>query len=99
MKAARPKNERKAGEALSAATFQFFRDLSRNNTKKWMDANRARYQEHVVARVRALLDQLAPVVLRIDRGYVITGRTNENFSRINRDIRFAKDKTPYYTRL
>jgi uncharacterized protein (DUF2461 family) len=25
-------------------TFQFFRDLERNNKKVWMDANRERYQ-------------------------------------------------------
>jgi uncharacterized protein (TIGR02453 family) len=99
MKTVQAKGDRASGETLTAATFQFFRDLSRNNSKKWMDANRDRYQEHVVAPVRALLDALAPAVLKIDRGYVITGRTNDNFSRINRDIRFAKDKTPYYTRL
>lgn len=99
MRAGVTKDGKKPGEALSAGTFKFFRDLSRNNSKKWMDANRERYQADVVACVRALLDQLAPLVLKIDRGYVITGRTNDNFSRINRDIRFAKDKTPYYTRL
>jgi uncharacterized protein (TIGR02453 family) len=99
MKTARTRIEKKSGETLTAATFQFFRDLSRNNSKKWMDANRERYQEHVVVPVRALLDALAPGVLKIDRGYLITGRTNDNFSRINRDIRFAKDKTPYYSRL
>ena len=30
---------------------------------------------------------------------LITGRSGDNFSRINRDIRFARDKTPYKTQM
>ena len=76
-------------------TFQFFRDLARNNRKVWMDANRERYQEFVVKPFRRFLEELSPAVLRLDSRFDTTGRTGTNFSRINRDIRFAKDKTPY----
>jgi uncharacterized protein (TIGR02453 family) len=75
--------------------FRFFRDLARNNKKVWMDANRERYQESVVQPFRRLLEELAPSVLQLDSRFDTTGRTGANFSRINRDIRFAKDKTPY----
>ena len=76
-------------------TFKFFRDLARNNRKVWMDANRERYQEFVVKPFRRFLEELSPAVLRLDSRFDTTGRTGANFSRINRDIRFAKDKTPY----
>jgi uncharacterized protein (TIGR02453 family) len=76
-------------------TFQFFRDLARNNKKTWMDAHRDRYQSVVVQPFRRFLEELAPAVLRLDPRFDATGRTGANFSRINRDIRFAKDKTPY----
>lgn len=76
-------------------TFRFFRDLSRNNKKTWMDANRERYQSAVVQPFRRFLEELSPVILRLDPRFDTTGRTGANFSRINRDIRFAKDKTPY----
>jgi uncharacterized protein (TIGR02453 family) len=76
-------------------TFQFFRDLARNNRKVWMDANRQRYQQFVVQPFRWLLEELSPAVLQLDSRFDTTGRTGANFSRINRDIRFAKDKTPY----
>lgn len=76
-------------------TSQFFRDLSRNNRKEWMDANRERYREQVVEPFRQLLDRLGPVVLRLNPRFDISGRTGTNFSRINRDIRFARDKSPY----
>ncbi len=60
-----------------------------------MDANRDRYRAEVVAPFRALLSALAPHVLKLNPAFDIAGRTGVNFSRINRDIRFAQDKTPY----
>ncbi len=80
---------------FTRATFQFFRDLARNNRKAWMDANRERYQQTVVKPFRRLLEELSPAILQLDSRFDTTGRTGSNFSRINRDIRFAKDKTPY----
>jgi uncharacterized protein (TIGR02453 family) len=75
--------------------FQFFRALSRHNKKVWMDANRERYKETVVLPFRCLLDEMSPRVLNLDARFDAMGRRGANFSRINRDIRFAKDKTPY----
>jgi uncharacterized protein (TIGR02453 family) len=80
-------------------TFRFFRDLGRYNKKVWMDANRERYQAAVVQPFRRLLEALAHEVLGLDDRFDTTGRTGANFSRINRDIRFAKDKTLYKTQM
>ena len=80
-------------------TFRFFRDLGKHNKKVWMDANRDRYQSAVVQPFRRLLEALAPAVLELDDRFDATGRTGANFSRINRDIRFAKDKTLYKTQM
>ncbi|MGB6875831.1 MAG: DUF2461 family protein, partial [Candidatus Acidiferrales bacterium] len=84
---------------FGAETFRFFRDLGRNNSKAWMDENRDRYKRHVVEPFRRLLDALAPGAQKLHPEFCISGRTGENFSRINRDIRFAKDKTPYRTQM
>lgn len=89
----------KNSATFTADTFRFFRDLRKNNYKTWMDANRDRYKQHAVEPLRRLLDALAPSMLKLDPAFSMSGRTGENFSRINRDIRFAKDKTPYYTHL
>jgi uncharacterized protein (TIGR02453 family) len=80
-------------------TFQFFKDLSRHNRKEWMEANRDRYQAAIVQPFRRLLEELAPTALELDSGFDTSGRTGANFSRINRDIRFAKDKTLYKTHM
>ena len=84
---------------LTRETFQFFKDLSRQNRKEWMDANRDRYQAAIVQPFRRLLEELAPRALELDSRFDTSGRTRPNFSRINRDIRFAKDKTLYKTHM
>lgn len=77
------------------AAVRFFRELNRNNNKPWMDANRERYRADVVETFRGLLDRLAPAAGKLNPRFVTSGRVGVNFSRINRDIRFARDKTPY----
>jgi uncharacterized protein (TIGR02453 family) len=81
---------------FSKEIFQFFRDLDRNNKKVWMDSNRELYQETVVLPFRRLCEELSSAILKLDPRFDAIGRRGANFSRINRDIRFAKDKTPYH---
>ncbi len=84
---------------FTSETFQFFKDLSRHNRKEWMAANRDRYQASLVQPFRRLLEETASAVLKLDSCFDTSGRTGANFSRINRDIRFAKDKTLYKTHM
>lgn len=84
---------------LGPQTFRFFRELARNNRTAWMEANRQRYQQHVVGPLRALLEALTPAVLSLHPDFETSGRSGANLSRINRDIRFAKDKRPYRSQM
>jgi len=93
------KSSAKPSAIFTTDTIQFFKALGRNNRKEWMDAHRDRYRSAVVEPFRALLNVLAPVALGLDSDFDISGRTGANFSRINRDIRFSKDKTPYRTHM
>jgi uncharacterized protein (TIGR02453 family) len=89
------KTERVIGKEM----FQFFRELAKNNRKAWMDENRERYQTSIVQPLRRLLEEVMPGALELNGDFDVSGRTGVNFSRINRDIRFAKDKTPYKTQM
>lgn len=82
---------------LTRETFKFFKDLGRHNRTEWMNANRERYQAALVQPLRRLLEEVSPAALDLNMYFDTSGRTGANFSRINRDIRFAKDKTPYKT--
>jgi uncharacterized protein (TIGR02453 family) len=84
---------------FSQDTFRFFRELGRNNHKPWMDANRERYRAVLVDPLRELLDRLTPTARKLNPKFAFGGRVGENFSRINRDIRFARDKSPYRTQM
>jgi uncharacterized protein (TIGR02453 family) len=88
-----------AKPVFTRETFRFFKELERNNAKAWMDENRERYKSAVVQPFRRLLEELAPAALQLNPEFDASGRTGPNFSRINRDIRFAKDKTPYKTQM
>ncbi len=88
-----------AKPVFSKETFEFLRELGNNNRKAWMDENRERYKSAIVQPFRRLLEELATPVLKMNNQFDTSGRTGANFSRINRDIRFAKDKTPYKTQM
>jgi len=91
MKSSRP--------VFSKETILFLRALGRNNHKAWMDENRERYRAAVVEPFRKLFERLTPVALKLNGRLVVSGRVGENFSRINRDIRFSLDKAPYRTQM
>src|SRR5438094_9688140 len=80
---------------FSRETFRFFRDLEKNNRKEWMHENRDRYEAHIVAPFRRLLEALTPADKKLNPAFRTGGRTGQNFSRINRDMRFAKDQSTY----
>ena len=80
---------------FTSESFAFFRELAQNNNKPWFDQNRERYERHVQGAFRGLLASLEPFLLKLNPHFETGGKTNGNFSRINRDIRFSKDKSPY----
>jgi len=87
--------ERPRFRGFHPEAFRFFRRLARSNHKPWFDRNRALYEEHVAGALKGLFEALAPRMLALDPGFEVSGKTGRNFSRINRDIRFARDKSPY----
>lgn len=73
----------------------FMADLAVNNNKQWFDQNRHRYEEFVREPFKIFVDDLSKA-LQIIRPDIVLPPHKLMF-RINRDVRFAKDKTPYKT--
>lgn len=73
---------------------KFLKDLSiqSNNNKAWFDENRNIYEENLKKPMRDLIDTLAIEINKIDPDIVVNYKS---IFRINRDVRFAKDKRPY----
>lgn len=73
--------------------FQFLRDLAKNNHKDWFDVNRMRYETEVKKPFEQFVVALGNELGKFDGE--IQGDFKKNIFRINKDIRFSKDKTPY----
>ena len=78
---------------IEPQTLKFLSQLKKNNNKPWFDAHRAQYEA-------ARIDFTNFIQLVIDAlqktDTTITGITAKDSQfRINRDIRFSKDKRPY----
>lgn len=76
-------------------TIEFLRGLSLHNDKAWFDQHRDDYQRYYVAPALAFVRALGPKLHRIAPAVHYEARVNGSLFRINRDIRFSKDKSPY----
>lgn len=71
----------------------FFRELAANNHKDWFDANRKIYLSEVKQPFENFVDALLEA---LRKKYKLGDlKASDCVFRINRDIRFSKDKTPY----
>jgi len=80
---------------LQSSTLQFLRNLKKNNNKPWFDANRPKY-EAAKADFIQFIQQVIDTHGKKDAS-IRNLVAKDCLFRINRDIRFAKDKSPYKT--
>lgn len=78
---------------LTQDFFDFFIELAPNNNKDWFDENRKRYQQYVKTPFDNLVSEVIEQMKEVDQR--IDCQPKDCVFRINRDIRFSKDKTPY----
>ncbi len=71
----------------------FFKELAANNNKDWFDENRKRYENIVREPFKVFVADVIDEIHKIDSEISILPK--DAIFRINRDIRFSKDKTPY----
>jgi len=71
----------------------FFKELAANNHKEWFHDNKKRYEASVKNPFRKFLEDLFDEIKKHDKEFKVEAK--DCIARINRDIRFAKDKTPY----
>jgi uncharacterized protein (TIGR02453 family) len=84
--------------AFTPALFGFLRDLADNNDRAWFQANRDRYESEVRGPALAFVEDLAEPLYEISPHFTADPRpVGGSLFRIQRDIRFSKDKTPYKT--
>jgi uncharacterized protein (TIGR02453 family) len=79
---------------LDRKAMQFWHELAFEMNRDWFQANKQRYESLWVEPVTAILAGAAARMASVYRGVKLSAPT---VLRINRDIRFSKDKSPYKT--
>ncbi|MFA5818908.1 MAG: DUF2461 domain-containing protein [Bacteroidales bacterium] len=82
-------------ETIKKSTFEFLNILKDNNNREWFIKNRSLYtdaRDNIESFVQAIINKI------IDFEPIMKGLEAKScFYRINRDIRFSNDKSPYKT--
>src|SRR6476469_1352664 len=82
---------------FQSSTVSFLKDLKKNNNKPWFDSHRGKYLSAKIDFENFISD-----VLEATSGFdpdIKELQAKSCTFRINRDIRFSKDKTPYKTNM
>ncbi len=80
-------------EGFDSEMIHFFLDLRYHNNKAFMDENRERYLKYVRGPFCDFIEAIGPKLQKEIPDLEI--RPAKCLSRINRDIRFSRDKSPY----
>ncbi len=72
---------------------EFFKSLAANNHKEWLDTHKTTYEQEVKKPFHELTQAVIDRLKKINPHFDIPAK--DAVFRINRDVRFSKDKSPY----
>jgi uncharacterized protein (TIGR02453 family) len=75
----------------------YLRELGANNTREWFQAHYEDYQTLLVEPARAFVHAMGEVLPELGRDIRAEPKVRGSIFPINRDSRFARDKSPYKT--
>ena len=82
---------------ITDTTLAFLRKLKGNNERVWFTEHKSEYQKAYGEMLDTVL-QLLVAISAFDQGIALSGLDPKScMMRINRDVRFSKDKSPYKT--
>ena len=79
--------------------FAYLRDLEQNNNREWFVENRDRYDNEYLAPAMEFVNAMYDAAAALHPSHKAVAKINGSVRRINRDVRFSRDKSPYNARL
>ena len=76
-------------------SFDFLKGIGAHNDKAWFEDHRADYETYYVGAAKRFVTAIGPALRDVSPTVQFADRINGSISRINRDVRFSKDKRPY----
>ncbi len=84
-------------KGFSSEFYEFFIELTHNNHKTWFDENRSTYEKLIKSQFYSFLEELLDGMQKKNPVFKDITDIKSCIFRINKDIRFSKDKSPYKT--
>ncbi len=76
----------------------FLNELTRNNSKKWFDKNKDRYEKVIRTPALQFIEAMEEPLKKISPHFMaVPKKVGGSLMRIHRDVRFSKNKKPYKT--
>ena len=82
-----------------AKTQTFLRGLAKNNTREWFNGHRGDYEKYWLGPAEAFVEAAGDALRAFAPEIRAEPRANGSIFRINRDLRFSSDPSPYKTNL
>ena len=82
-------------EGFYVETLDFLMDLALNNTRTWFLENHDRYEKYLLDPFKSLVFSLGDFMKTINPHFETTPAVGKTISRINRDVRFLRNREPY----
>jgi uncharacterized protein (TIGR02453 family) len=82
-------------QGFPAETFAFLGGIAAHNEKEWFAANRTLYDAGYVDAARSFVEAVGPKLRKISPAVQFEPKIGASIMRVNRDIRFSRDKRPY----
>ncbi|NOX34799.1 MAG: DUF2461 domain-containing protein [Deltaproteobacteria bacterium] len=82
---------------FSKDSFSYLKNLKANNNKIWFETHKQEYQDFILKPLQNLVKDLGQAMVNIDPFLEISPKINKTISRIYRDTRFSKNKSPFKT--
>lgn len=83
------------GNLFTAKTLDFLFENRLQDSKDWFEAHKDTYRQLVLEPLQALVQELNPFMLQIDKHFVTEPRVDRTICRIRRDTRYSHDKSLY----
>ncbi len=82
---------------FSPESLGYFERLAVNNNKLWFEEHRDDFEQFLMEPLKNLVSDLSAAMLAIDPELVVIPKVDKTISRIYRDTRFSRNKSPYKT--
>lgn len=82
---------------FSPESLGYFEGLAANNNKVWFEDHRDEFEHCLMEPLKGLVSDLSGAMLAIDPELVTIPAVDKTISRIYRDTRFSRNKSPYKT--